>query len=396
MRRAEPQHPKHTPMSRRTKPKNSEETPVAPDASSATQNITADQAGTSSDHEAQHTAEPSSDNPGEGASPQQADEKPQNRGAGSKNVKEVPTDKLKPHPLSTKIYTPQISGALLTSIQDHGILLPLMVNPNTYEIISGNSRHAAAKQLGIPKVPVIFFTSSDELEIRQAVLETNSQRDKNKEQKIREYLEWLDIEKEAGKRRMATNSQKEGVYNGTQGEAGKSRDKAAVKIGMSGLHAERGGQVVTAIDALIAKGKSGEATELSAKLNHSINAAYNLAVKSGFIVKAKRTTSKPKAPTTNPPKSAKETATATSVTKIESSEAAAVAEAEHKATDAEFTVSSHAEAIAGLDAITVFAAQVKPGPHIKFYRSKWVDSVNALTKALAAVGLIIHNVDANA
>ncbi|MCP9773964.1 ParB N-terminal domain-containing protein [Synechococcus sp. Tobar12-5m-g] len=382
-------------MSRRTKPKNSEETPVAPDVPSATQNITADQAGTSSDHEAQHTAETSSDKPAENPSPRKADEKPQNRGTGSKSVKDVATDKLKPHPLSKKIYTSEISGALITSIQDQGIIVPLIVDPNSFEVISGNSRLAAAKQLGMAKVPVIYFESSDELEIRTAILETNAQREKNREQKIREYLEWLDIEKEAAKRRMATRSQKDAVYNSTQGKPGKSRNNAAAKIGMSGLHAERGGQVVTAIDALTAKGKSAEATELANKLNRSINAAYNLAVKSGVIVKAKRTTSKSKAQTATPPSAAKKTAAAASETRLQLSEPAVVAEAEHETQEDDFAVDTHDEALEALSSVRKFVEGLKAGKTTEYWRPRYVDSMNALTECLVTAGLVFDNPDRN-
>lgn len=200
----------------------------------------------------------------------------------SRAVNELPVEMLKHHPLSETIYTRKVGNALAKSIATHGILQPILVAESTMEIIAGNSRVEIAKRLEITKVPVTFFTSDDPLEIRQAVLETNNQREKTTEQKLREYLAWLEIEAEYAKRRMNTKGA-EGVKNSSQEEKGKARDKAGAKIGMSGVTSEQGAEIITIIDNLRASEQSEKADQLLSKLNEkSINAASNLAIEMGL------------------------------------------------------------------------------------------------------------------
>ena len=201
-----------------------------------------------------------------------------------RTIKEIPTSELKRHPLSDKIYTQKFSNPLLRSIMDHGILQPVLVAKSTMEVIAGNSRVEVARVLNLARVPVTFFDSTDAMEIRQAVLESNQQRIKTPLQQLREYMEWLTIERTLGKARMSNRQtgSKEATASDTNGKA---RDKAAAKIGMSGVNAEKGAAIVAIIDRLSADTRTLDDADVLTKLLNtgSINAARKKAVEMGHI-----------------------------------------------------------------------------------------------------------------
>lgn len=102
-------------------------------------------------------------------------------------------------------------------------------------IISGHRRWNAALSLGVKEVPVITLDLTDELDIEEAVLVSNKQRQKANEQIAREFEELKRIEEERAKGRMSEGGgdQKSGVQNFAHpipGQ-GKSRDIAAEKLG---------------------------------------------------------------------------------------------------------------------------------------------------------------------
>ena len=105
--------------------------------------------------------------------------------------------------------------------------------------------------------------SDDPTEILEALVISNEQRERTNEQKIREFGVLREIEEERAKQRMAEAGEKsapgrpteKGVENFPQvTEQGKSRDLAAYKVGFSGKTAEKGAEVVAAIDLLEAQG----------------------------------------------------------------------------------------------------------------------------------------------
>lgn len=209
-------------------------------------------------------------------------------------VFQIAIDSLKIHSLSEKIYTTQISDDLVNSVAVNGILQPILVARATMQIVSGHSRYEAARRAKMVKVPVVFFESDDELEIRRAVLESNKQREKTPEQKVREYNEHLAIERELAKRRMATNvGEGKGVQNVTQADKGKSRDKAAEKVGLSGVTAEKGAAILRIADAFKENGEAAKGAELLTTLNtKSINAANTKAKALGLMTATRKTTKK--------------------------------------------------------------------------------------------------------
>lgn len=184
---------------------------------------------------------------------------------------------LKNHPLSDAIYGTEVGEDLLESIRTLGVLQPILVVKDSHEIISGNSRVKAARNLGYEVIQGTYFTSSSDLEIQQAVLESNSQRVKTNEQKIREYNARKTIESELTLLRKAAANPEEKPSKAVTREAkGKAREKAAKKSGVSANVAEKASKVIEEADRLKDEGKVEESSELINVLNKSINSAHKL------------------------------------------------------------------------------------------------------------------------
>ena len=84
---------------------------------------------------------------------------------------------------------------LINSIQKYGIIVPLIVREkgiNQYEIILGNRRYSAARQIGLQKIPVIIINVDDEKAL-DIVISENIQR-KELSAKEEAYLYEKDLE----------------------------------------------------------------------------------------------------------------------------------------------------------------------------------------------------------
>ncbi len=80
-----------------------------------------------------------------------------------------------------KNFDPESLAALARSIEEHGILQPIIVRANsllegTYEIIAGERRWRAARNIGLSEVPVIIL-DADDLKAAQLALIENVQRE---------------------------------------------------------------------------------------------------------------------------------------------------------------------------------------------------------------------------
>ena len=96
---------------------------------------------------------------------------------GKESVQEVSISLL--HPFKDHPFQVQIDEKLLESVQEYGILSPLLVrkrNDSAYEIISGHRRCAAATQLGMGKLPVLIRELTDE-EATILMVDSNIQRE---------------------------------------------------------------------------------------------------------------------------------------------------------------------------------------------------------------------------
>ncbi|MEH1821511.1 MAG: ParB/RepB/Spo0J family partition protein [Nostoc sp.] len=158
------------------------------------------------------------------------------------SIEWIPIELLDPHPINSQIYGENEDvTALAESIAKNGLqeIFTLSPNGNRFRVIHGHRRRLACQKVGIKTVPSIvknFSTTEDEL---AALLSGNEYREKSIEQKSREYLVWLEIEKERAKSRQGRPGEGEGTV----------RDIIAKRVGLgSGVNAEHAMACVKALD----------------------------------------------------------------------------------------------------------------------------------------------------
>lgn len=188
---------------------------------------------------------------------------------------------LKPHPLNAQIYGEPDDG-LVESVKKHGIKEPIVVTRDGY-IISGHRRWKAALVLGLEEVPCRVEEYPNELAEQESLIEYNRQREKTFSQKMAEGEKLKEIEAERARRRQLTTQL---VGRGVQAkdmvvvispppleeDKGKTRDKVAKKLGISGFTYSRAEKIWQA-----AKQGNETAQKLLEKLDKgqtTISAAY--------------------------------------------------------------------------------------------------------------------------
>jgi ParB family transcriptional regulator, chromosome partitioning protein len=83
---------------------------------------------------------------------------------------------------------------LIESVRQHGILQPLLVraiDPDHYELVAGERRYRAAKEVGLAEVPVIIRELSDSDAVEIAILENLQRQDLNPIEETEAILELL-------------------------------------------------------------------------------------------------------------------------------------------------------------------------------------------------------------
>ena len=95
-------------------------------------------------------------------------------------VQEVPLTKLRPYERNAKIHGQSQVEKIKASIQEFGFLSPCLIDSD-YNIIAGHGRVAAAKELGLAKVPCVFIEGLTEEQRRAYILADN---------KLTELGEW--------------------------------------------------------------------------------------------------------------------------------------------------------------------------------------------------------------
>ena len=84
-----------------------------------------------------------------------------------------------------RYFDPRTMDELVGSIQRHGILQPLLVRPlekdraGEYEIVAGERRYRAAREVGLAEVPVVVRKMGDEEAVQYALLENLQREDLN-------------------------------------------------------------------------------------------------------------------------------------------------------------------------------------------------------------------------
>lgn len=197
---------------------------------------------------------------------------------------------LKPHPLNRQLYGPLDKttkewGELVESIRRKGVLVPLLITPDG-TVVSGHRRLEASRDtlnLSRIEVPVVVVNFKSDLDVEEALIHANKQREKTPEQKAREYQHLLRIEKERAKQRMTAGKGADGsggrgkTKNPTENFSeglGESAAKAAEQVGWSAPTAKKAAAVVDAIDEAEEEGDAEKAERLRQKLNKTVDGAY--------------------------------------------------------------------------------------------------------------------------
>ena len=131
---------------------------------------------------------------------------------------------LKPHPLNNKIYSNGNTEDLEASIQENGLLDPIIISKDN-TIISGHRRWNACKNIGLENVDVRVEDFEDE---SIALVELNRYRNKMASELLNEIFH---LEKEYSKK-IKRGRPKKGVNVDTL-KNGKVRDRIAKLTGVS-------------------------------------------------------------------------------------------------------------------------------------------------------------------
>lgn len=184
----------------------------------------------------------------------------------AKQVEYRRIEDLREHPINATIYGDGADQDLVASIEQYGVLTPLLITGNNI-VVSGHRRLDGARKAGLDEVPVTIYKGDDsDLALESVLIEANRQRKKTNEQIANEYKRLKEIETIKAKGRMATGEKQ-----------GKSADIAAKKLGLGSQKAERALKVVEEIEDLENNGENEKAQELRQALNtKSVNAAHKM------------------------------------------------------------------------------------------------------------------------
>lgn len=218
-------------------------------------------------------------------------------------------DALKPHPRNAKIYGSEhdlYDEKLVDSLRA-GIWPGEIQVTTSNVIISGHRRCEHAIFAEIEQAEVWVRTDLPENpetpEVLEALLQGNLQRNKTKEQQLREFELWLEVEKEQAKGRIEAAKTKNGPGEIHQGQkTGAARDLAAERVGFkSGSDAEKALKALKAADAAEATGdveQIEKAKLVKRELNKSLGGAVRVAREQGLIAAPKAKVAAPAAEVT--------------------------------------------------------------------------------------------------
>ena len=200
----------------------------------------------------------------------------------------LPVKQIKPHPTNERLYGPPDDG-LVESIREHGIQTPPEVTNGDLVLVSGYRRLAAARKLGISEVQcIIRYDLADPLDRESAIVLANKYRSKTEDQKVAEVSWMAHIEEKKAEQRIkkgqfqkqqSTASLKSDLpedkgLTETDGEKGRSAEKAGKAVGWGKDKAAAAIKVHEAIQAAEATGDTAKAEDLRTTLNtESVNAA---------------------------------------------------------------------------------------------------------------------------
>ena len=113
---------------------------------------------------------------------------------------ELDITSIVPNPRQPRqVYEPEAFEELVHSIREIGVLQPIVVRPlpdkdgkKQYELIMGERRLRASKQVGLGKIPAVVRETSDENMLRDALLENLHRSDLNPLEEASAYQQLLD------------------------------------------------------------------------------------------------------------------------------------------------------------------------------------------------------------
>lgn len=153
-----------------------------------------------------------------------------------------------PNSKNFEIYGQEDIAELKESIKIHGLLNPIVINQNNI-ILSGHRRYMACQELGIEDVEVLVKQFENEWEELEYLLLQNLYRQKNMEQKAREYSAIKLIEAEKAKLRQIRKPENFVPENSPEQRKGEAREKAAEHFEESYYVLERSEKVIKEADS---------------------------------------------------------------------------------------------------------------------------------------------------
>lgn len=119
----------------------------------------------------------------------------QDEHATDRVVLEIPVAKILPNPHQPRVdFAEDRLKELADSIRVHGILQPLVVTRRgeSYELIAGERRFQAAKQVGLPTVPALVRDAEEQQKFELAIIENIQRHDLNAIEEAKAYRRLID------------------------------------------------------------------------------------------------------------------------------------------------------------------------------------------------------------
>ena len=108
---------------------------------------------------------------------------------------ELPVEMITPNPFQPrKAMDPDELAELCASVREHGVLQPLLVRQlgDQFQLIAGERRLRAAREAGLPSVPVRLVEMNDQQTMEAALVENIQRTDLNPIEKAQSFKHYLD------------------------------------------------------------------------------------------------------------------------------------------------------------------------------------------------------------
>lgn len=158
-------------------------------------------------------------------------------------VRSLPIGSIVANPLQPRQEVDAGLEELAASVREHGILQPLVVQPRDgkYELIAGERRFRAARQVGLASVPVIVRTVTKQQQLELAIVENVQRKDLNPVEEAVAYQRLMD------------------EFNSTQ-------EQVSQKVGKSRSHVANILRLQSLPESILVSLAQGEITEGHAKV----------------------------------------------------------------------------------------------------------------------------------